>query len=382
MSDKPRILCVDDEPNILEALSLSLRRRYDVVLAAGGPAALDILTRDNSIVVIVSDMRMPQMDGATFLAKARELAPDATRMLLTGHTDLDPAVKAINEGQIFRFLTKPCPPPQLLSAIDAAAEQSRLRTAERVLLEQTLHGSIKALVDILSITNPIAFGHSTRIKRCVSEIAEAMGLADRWQLEVAAMLSQLGFATLPAEIAEKVYYGHQLSDAERAMVAGLPRVTEQLIANIPRLEGVRAVLTASERTVKPLATDDVAKQAIDRAAAVLRVATDYDSLETRGASSRLAIDTLRGKPDRYDVGVLNALSKVRGVEQKEQIRDLPIAGLRPGMVFAEDVKMTSGALLVARGYEVTPSFIERARNFKPGSVKEPVRIVAVSGAMV
>lgn len=382
MSDKPRILCVDDEPNILESLALTLRRRYDVVLAGSGFAALDLLARDSSIVTIISDMRMPAMDGATFLAKARQLAPDATRMLLTGHTDLDPAIKAINEGEIFRFLTKPCPQPLLATAIEAAVEHNRLRTAERVLLEQTLHGSIKALVDILSINNPIAFGRAQRIKRCVAEIAQALGLTQRWELEVAAMLSQLGFVTLPNDVVEKVYYGHALSDAERFMVANVPKVTEQLIANIPRMEGVRGMLTACERQAKPLGTEDPVKKAIDQGGMILRVAIDFDNLETRGASSRLAIDNLRGKPDRYDAHIVDALSKVRGVETREQIRDLPMAALRAGMVFAEDVKMTSGALLVARGYEVTQSFIERARNFKAGTVKEPVRIVALDEGVV
>lgn len=380
MSDKPRILCVDDEPNILEALALTLRRRYDVVLAASGAAALDLLARDKSIVVVVSDMRMPQMDGATFLGKAREIAPDATRMLLTGHTDVEPAIKAVNDGQIFRFLTKPCPPPQLLAALDAATEQNRLRHAEQVLLEQTLHGSIKALVDILAITNPIAFGHGNRIKRCCTEIAEALALRDRWQLEVAAMLSQLGFVTLPIDVVEKVYYGQALSEAERAMVANVPKVTEQLIANIPRLEGVRAIISAAARTHKALASDDPGKRAIEAFAMVLRVAIEFDGLETRGASTKLALDTLRGDAERYDVTIVDALSQARGVARKDEVRDLPLAALRPGMIFAEDVKMTSGALLVARGYEVTAGFLERAGNFKSGTVKEPVRIVAVNVA--
>ncbi|MBV9949331.1 MAG: response regulator, partial [Myxococcales bacterium] len=119
MATKPRVLCVDDEPNVLEGLALSLRRGHDVVTAGGGEAGLEILGRDPTIAAVVSDMRMPGMDGATFLGKARALAPDATRVLLTGQTELDAAITAINEGRIFRFLTKPCPPAVLVPAVEA-----------------------------------------------------------------------------------------------------------------------------------------------------------------------------------------------------------------------------------------------------------------------
>ena len=120
---RTRVLCVDDEPHVLEGLSLHLRRRYDVDTATSGGAGLDILKADATIAVVLSDMRMPGMDGASFLARAKEVAPDAVRLLLTGQADLDSAIAAVNEGQIFRFLTKPCPPPTLLGAVAAATEQ-------------------------------------------------------------------------------------------------------------------------------------------------------------------------------------------------------------------------------------------------------------------
>src|SRR6185369_5004198 len=199
---RARVLCVDDEANVLAGLSVHLHRRYDVVTATSGAAGLASLAGDPAISIVVSDMRMPGMSGAEFLAEARRLRPDAVRLLLTGHLDLDVAIAAVNDGQVFRFLTKPCPPPTLLAALAAAAEQHRLVTAERVLLEQTLRGAVQTLVDVLSITNPAAFGRATRIKQHASEIAAQLGMEERWQLEVAALLSQLGCITLPADTAE------------------------------------------------------------------------------------------------------------------------------------------------------------------------------------
>jgi diguanylate cyclase (GGDEF)-like protein len=127
LSETPRhkILCVDDESQVLEGLSLQLGRRYEVMTALSGAEALEILQREDRISVLISDMRMPRMDGATFLAKARTIAPNAARILLTGQTDLRSAIAAVNEAQVLKFLSKPCPPPELRAAVESAIEHHR-----------------------------------------------------------------------------------------------------------------------------------------------------------------------------------------------------------------------------------------------------------------
>lgn len=376
---RPRILCVDDEPNVLEGLALHLRRRFDVVTAESGQAALKLFENGASFCVVMSDMRMPGMDGAELLSRVRKLAPDAVRVLLTGQAEMKSAIAAINEGQIFRFLTKPCPPADLLAAFDAAVEQHRLLSAERVLLEQTLHGSIKTLVDVLSLTSPLSFGRANRLKTRVSELATKLSLAEKWQLEVAALLSELGSITLPQEVLERVHNGSTLSEAEQKMVARVPDVTEQLLQNIPRLEPVRAMLTRAAKPGRhngPL-SDDPSLHGIELGARILRVAVDFDALEVQGHAPALCIDTMRGREDRYDPTVLETFAALYGTSTVgvEQIRELTLAALKSGMVFTEDLRLTNGALLCARGYEVNQSFLERARNFRPGSVKEPIRVL-------
>jgi response regulator RpfG family c-di-GMP phosphodiesterase len=373
---RPRVLCVDDEPNVLQGLSLHLGRRYELATATSGQAALELLAHDATAVVI-SDMRMPGMDGAAFLARAKQVSPDAVRMLLTGQADIESAIAAVNEGQIFRFLTKPCPPPALLAAVEAAAEMHRLIHAERELLEHTLHGSIKALTDVLALTNPASFGRATRIKRHVTDMAMALEMGERWQVEVAAMLSQLGFITLPAETAEKVYFGRPLSLTEQQMVGKVPAVTEQLLGSIPRLEVVREILATYAKPYKPVPpTAAPDQQLAGRGAQLLRVALDFDTLEAQGATAALAVDTLRGRSQQYDPEVIGALARVRASEaEHHDVREVRLSALRVGMVFAEDVTFTSGALLAARGYAVTPSFVERAGNFQPGMVHEPLRVI-------
>jgi len=377
-NDRVRVLCVDDEPNVLEGLSLHLRRRFEVATATSGNAALELLKRDGSTAVVLSDMRMPGMDGATFLSFARQLVPDAVRILLTGQTELSTAVSAVNDGQIFRFLTKPCAPATLLSAVDAAVEFNRLMVSERVLLNQTLHGSIKALTEVLALTNPTAFGRATRVKQHVTALADKLALQERWQVEVAAMLSQIGSIALPAETVEKLYYGQSLSEAESAMVARMPIVVEQLLGHIPRLEVVRAILAHQQKPFSQtdLGWGDDETRLVARAAQMLSVACDFEELVARGISVALALDTLRGRKGRYDPVVLEALASVRGsTTARVEVRELPISALRVGMLCAEDVKLRNGTLVVGHGFEITASFIERIRNFAPGSVKEPVRVI-------
>src|SRR5581483_749570 len=140
--------CVDDEPAVLEGLMLHLRRRFAVCTAPSGAAGSEAVRGKGPFACVMSDMRMPGMSGAEFLKQVRYLAPDTVRVLLTGQADMSAAVSAVNEGQIFRFLTKPCPPPSLLGALEAAVGQHALITAERELLEQTLRGTVKMLGDV------------------------------------------------------------------------------------------------------------------------------------------------------------------------------------------------------------------------------------------
>ncbi len=370
IAERYRILCVDDEAGVLEGLDLILGRRFKVETATSGAAGLDTLERCRDVAVVISDMRMPHMDGAAFLSKVRTVAPDAIRILLTGQSDMKSAISAVNEGQIFRFLTKPCAPASLTAAIDAACEQRRLLTAEKVLLEETLQGSIKALVDVLAIVNPMAFGRAARIKKTTLDVVDKLGLQPRWQVECAAMLWPLGFVGVSPETSEKLFYGRPLDEAEKTACSRAPDVVEQLIGHIPRLEQVRAILASAARPTKIPAPDIV-----QRGAAILRLAIELDTLETQGLETALAVETLRGR-DAYPPEILGALVAVYvAPSQRVDVRELPPSALRPGMVFAEDVKFTSGALLVARGGEVTAGFLARARNFPDGTMPSRIRVI-------
>jgi CheY-like chemotaxis protein len=375
--NRAAVLCVDDEPNVLEGLSLMLRRRFEVVTASSGIAGLEAL-RQRAMSVVISDMRMPGMDGATFLSRAREILPDAVRILLTGHSGLDAAIAAVNDGQIFRFLTKPCPPPLLISTVEAAAAQHRLLTSEKVLLEQTLRGCIKALTDVLSLSNPVAFGRTMRIRQHVTDLVTRLEMGECWQLDVAAMVCQLGSVALPPETASKLYYGQRLTAEEAKMVSRMPAVTEQLLGSIPRLEAVVAILAGHTKPFRPVDPNrvDPEKALALRGAEILKLAADFEALEAQGESSASALDTMCGRTGRYEPALLKAFVALRGGHGHDEVREVPLSALRVGMVFAEDLKMAGGVLLAARGYRVTGGFVERVGNFREDSINKTVRVIA------
>src|ERR1700716_514500 len=299
----PHVLCVDDEPRVVDGLALHLRNDYQVLSANGAQSALQALKDHGAPAVIVSDMRMPGMDGATLLKHVKHLYPETTRILLTGDPGRDVAIAAVNEGQIFRYLTKPCPPDQLRAAIEAGVIHHRLLIAEKVLLQETLIGCIRALIDILAITNPVAFGRATRVKRLAADLAAgALETKGFWQLEAAAMLSQIGYISLPTELVEKLYYGKRLTPDERVLADGAPQVAQKLLGRIPRLEPVMEILAASQ-PVK----SDVPEGLIKLGAGILRLVLEYDTQIAQGRPINEAIAAIRAQTSRHDAQLVEQL---------------------------------------------------------------------------
>jgi response regulator RpfG family c-di-GMP phosphodiesterase len=364
-----RILCVDDDPHLSVLSTRVLGTEYEVVTAASAAEALEHVQAGPPFAVVVSDYRMPDTDGVTLLGVIRDMAPTTVRVLLTGSGDLGTAVDAVNRGHIFRFLSKPCAPDNLRAAVGAAAEQHLLLTAEQVLLTQTLHGSVKALTDVLALAQPVAYGRATRVRRHAAALAERLEVRDRWPIDVAAMLSQVGCAALPSATLERYYQGEHLSDEERDVVTRLPDTAEQLIADIPRLDAVREILryqdirfdgrdeTNAEVPGRP------ARGKIPIGARLLKVALDFDLLEMRGVPINDIVQSLLSRTGWYDPAILTALRNEHGSgEAGGTAQQIRLVDVRVGMVFAADVRSDNGMLLVARGQEVSGSLVERIRH--------------------
>lgn len=369
---RPRILCVDDEPLVLQGLRRTLRPHFEVTIAQDGLMGLGALREDAPFAVILSDMRMPGMDGARFLTRAREVAPDSVRILLTGHADLESALAAVNHGQIFRFLTKPCPPEDLLCALQAGAEQFRLVHAERELLEQTLTGAVKALAEVLALSNPTAFGRAARVHRTVAALCARLRPPDGWAIEVAAQLSQIGSIQLPAALAEKVYFGRALTPAEQALADRGPVLADQLLANIPRLEPVRAILAAQAGRGEGVGPKGAAPPL---GAVLLRIALDLDTLEAGGLRSQEAVALLRSRASPHPAAILQELEAEIAARTATEVIDLRLDQVKPGMQLAEDLHSRAGLLLMARGFVVSQGLLMKLQTLEAG-VREPIRVVS------
>jgi response regulator RpfG family c-di-GMP phosphodiesterase len=364
-SDTAPILLVDDEVAILDGLRRQLRKKFTVHTANSGAEALELLT-SVPVAVVVSDMRMPQMNGATFLSRVRSLYPNVVRILLTGQADTQAAITAVNEGQIYRFLTKPCPPEVLLEEIGSAVELNRLVTAEKELLATTLRRTVEALTATLSLGQPAAFGRAVRVTRTVTELAEALEVEEPWDLEVTAMLSHLGAVTLPPNVLAKLDAGRPLTEDEKEMTDRVPAISRDLVATIPRLEGVaeaigchRARYDGSGSAPGVPSGDD-----LPLAARILRVAADFDDGMSQRPSVQATISALQADPGAYDPRVLGALAACHDVpETQGPPRDIDVDDLEPGMVVFDDVLTTDGVLLVSRGTVVTDPLVLRLENY-------------------
>lgn len=367
MSEKPRILCVDDEENILKAIQRSLRKSFEIVTATSGQEGLDILAASEPFQVVISDMKMPNMNGATFLHQVRQLYPDSVRLLLTGFADLDTVVSAVNEGYIYRFIAKPCSAGVLLEAITDGIKQHNLLTSEKVLLEQTLKGSIRALTEILAMANPAAFGRGTRVCQAALRIAKGLEVPQLWQVEVAAMLSQIGCITLPQATAARLHKGEALSAQEQAMVDRMPQMTCNVLESIPRLEGVLELLNLQSLNFDGSGTPEDGPVGIEIpiGARILKVASRVEYLQTLGKTQGNIHDDLVANQSHYDPEIVEVYGQTAHIEGiKEATRGVTLEELLTGMVFVEDVKAKSGLLLVAAGQECTENILERVRNYQ------------------
>lgn len=373
-----KILFVDDEPNVLQSIRRSLRKEFDVDTAEGGEEALGMLKANGTYAIIVSDMRMPGMNGVELLAQAKKDSPDTVRMMLTGNADQQTAVDAVNHGDIFRFLNKPCESEQLASAIRNGLRQHELITAEKELLEQTLKGSIKALAEVLSLSNPEVFGKTTRFKNQVGQVAAEMGLADLWQFESAAMLSQVGCVTVSGDLLRRRLGGHPLADDEMAEYAAHAAIGADILAKIPRMEDIAQTIRYQEKNYdgSGFPQDGIKGDEIPLGARLLKVVLDFDAFEATGAPPADALVRIKQHADLYDPQVLAAFEKTMQRDLASTIVDVDIIKLTDAMVLAEDVVTSEETLLIAKGQETTLSARRHLQNFRDkGLIGNTVRVL-------
>lgn len=413
----PSLLFVDDEANILSSLKRLFRPKgYRIHLAEGGAAALEILARE-PIDIVISDMRMPEMNGAQLLEQVRAHWPETVRILLTGYAEISATVDAINKGGIYRYIAKPWEENDLVLTVQHALEQKQLEREKRRLealtrqqnaelqvlnasledkvrertaelqktmgmlektherLKKSFIASIQVFSNFMELRDGAASGHSRRVADLSRKLALKMGLneVEAQEIMVAALLHDIGKLGLPDHLIRKPF--SNLNADERAEVIKHPVKGQAALMGLEQLKDAAKLIRAHhERFDGQGYPDGLSGLAIPLGARILALANDYDGLQNGSlsakklspADARNAIVESRGK--RYDPNVVDAFMELLGrvgelgLQKPEKI--LSTTELTPGMALAHDLLTRDGILLLSKEYILDEHLIEQICNFE------------------
>lgn len=414
IQDKPRILCVDDEQNILSSLRRLFRAKgYEVLIANGGEEGLAILEKEK-VDLVISDMRMPNMTGAVFLEHVRSKYPDIIRLLLTGYSDVQSIIDAINRGEIYRYITKPWDDHDIVLVVKQALERQELEkekkrleeltqrqndelkelnnSLEQKVLQRTLElkdahdsllgvneklknsflTSIKVFSNVIEMRGGKLVGHSRRVADLARKIAIKMQLnaPEIQEIFVAGLLADIGkigfsdeLINTPISTMDGETLGIYLKHTSRA---------EQLLMPLDDLQGAAKIIRAQhERFDGQGFPDGLEGEAIPLGARILTVANDYFLLQIGAMSAKRIPEEdakaliIRGTRNRYDVAVVDAFKRVFDVfDQDASIKSVKVTQLLPGMVLANDVISPEGLLLLPADYVLDENYIEKLRIYE------------------
>jgi response regulator RpfG family c-di-GMP phosphodiesterase len=378
-----KILFVDDDPNVIAGLQRTLRKQFVFDSALSGVEALELIQTSGPYAVIVADMRMPGMEGVELLERVRAAAPDTVRLMLTGNADQQTAVDAVNRGHVFRFLNKPCSPEVLVPALESSLRHYEFARVERELLEGTLAGSIKVLSEVLGMVASDALGRGQRLRELMRRFAVAAGAGPMWELEIAALLSPLGFASLPPTLLRKMAAAEDLTAGEQAIIRRVPQIGHDLLARIPRLQEVACIVRFQHEHYDGSGNpgNERAGEAIPVGARLLKILLDRLALEADGVVKQRAHDTMKARVGHYDPRLLGLCFVCFpdfldiAIIANQPVLTVEISRLVAGQVVVSEIVTRSGVPLVGAGTRLTEMMLERLRNHgELGDVKEPIYV--------
>ena len=378
-----RILMVDDDPGVLEAYARVLRGRFTLDTATGGEQALAILRERGPYSVLVVDMRMPGMNGLELLTRVRKAYPPTVRIMLTGGAEQQIAVDAVNEGAIFRFLQKPCGAALLETTLNQALRQHELVMAEQTLLQDTLKGAVRMLVDLLAMLDPLSFGRAQTMSNLAEEVGREMGLEDPWILGIASVLSQIGILTLPKGVSHRIHTGAPLNLREQELAHQIPQIGADLIRHIPRLEKVAEALQYMNKNFdgSGFPEDELQGQWIPLSGRILQAVWAFELQRTWGGNDPSVLGEMELRPTRYDGDVLRAMRRCLGRAQERtpavaEPRKVPSYELKVGQVLLADVETVQGLLVIPEGTLLSLAHLQKLRNFaRLSAIREPLRVL-------
>lgn len=382
-----KLLAVDDDPHFLRFLGRVLGERFELMTASTGAEGLALLQKHAPFAIIVSDLDLANVSGVDFLHQARVCSPESVHVVTTGHPDLESAIALVNEANVFRFLTKPVALDVLYKAIGDSLQQYQLIFAERDILERTLAGAMRVLTEILSMVDPDTFDRAIALRNNVRCLAAEMKVASVWELEMAAMLSRIGCVTIPRAVTTKMRTGTALTQAEQQLIERVPQIGRDLLANIPRLEGVAEIVLYQAKNFDGTGfpDDQVAYAEIPLGARILRVIVDLGELISQGMALKTAFLQLGKREGCYDPAILNAAENSFANSGPQSgntgfCTALHVRDLKSGQCIVSDIETSDGALLLSTGSVLSEAILEKIRNFQRVSgIKEPILVKGALG---
>ena len=410
------LLLVDDETNIIKALTRLLRRTgHEILTAECGEAALRLL-RERQVSLILLDQRMPGMTGAEMLHQARKIQPEASRIILTGYTDIQSAMEAINEGAVYRFLTKPWDDETLLGVVqqaladvdmrrEHAALQAKVREqnaqlqemneglerkvqerteavrralvrtkeANTALRQQNL-ATVKAFAGLIDLRNSHVGAHCRRVAGMVSPLCARLGLTDAAQVQetlIAALLHDLGKIALPDTILVKEVA--HLGATERDEMKKHAVLGEGQLLVVDGLATIAKLVRHHHENVNGSGyPDGLTESDIPLGARILRVLDTYDNFTKggarRGNEEHLVLSAMDKQVSKQlDGRVFNALLGMldqRGdsYDSSHEVK-VPLKELKSGMVLFRDLYTRNGILLMPKDETLGTEHLEKIQNY-------------------
>ena len=410
------IMFVDDEANILSSLKRLFRPLgYRILTAEGGAQGLDLMKQER-VDLVVSDMRMPGMNGAEFLEKVRESWPDTIRILLTGYAEIGATIEAINKGQIYRYVSKPWEDNDITLMVKHALQQKMLEREKNRLeeltrkqneelkdlnenlekkvwarteevrqtmaflesanenLKKSFITSVRVFSNLIEMRNPGRLGHSRRVADLARTLAQCMGMSEAEVQDtfIAALLLDIGKIALPDRLLDKPFAS--LSVDERAEMVKYPIKGEIALMALEQLHGAaKLIRNHRERFDGTGYPDHLAGFAIPLGARILALAEDYDAAligssfvkSLKPADALLLIQD--GKGTRYDPAVVDCfLKESRNKQARTDASELTLrcGQIIPGMTLSRDLISQGGEMLLAKGHVLDEKIIEQITGFE------------------
>lgn len=370
-----RVLFIDDDQQLLSGIERRYGSMFEIETASSAALGLEAMCLRGHFGVVVTDMRMPGMDGLEFLKEARKLTDMSVFIMLTGNQDQQTASNAVNDGQVFRFLTKPCQGVVLQGAIEDGLEKFNLLAEQRELLHNTFLGSVKVLTEVLELSHPALFARIHEVEEIARELREALKLEDRWEYKLAVRLSRVG-----AAVTQSPDQGRSSVQADAKLLKKQAEIGSKLIRHIPKLNLVAEMVarhTEADGTFPlQVVSDD---EIVATGASLVRIAMLLDEFFVQGLNPFAASKELERVLPRISKATMVKIQEFRTKAMVDssgrRILEVRPENLTAGMILADDLLTENGRLLLASGARLSPAVVMRVKLLAESNPMPPIRIV-------